>query len=126
MKQHIEDVESGQVSHSSYVGNIIQNELIASISGKILDTLVTEIKQSKYYSIILDCTPNLSQQVQMSIIIRTVKMDKAPEIKEHFMGFLVASGTTGLCLSSLILNKLMELNIPFDDCRGQSYDMQLT
>ncbi|XP_066958859.1 uncharacterized protein [Macrobrachium rosenbergii] len=28
----------------------------------------------------------------------------------------------GLGLSSLILKKLMELNIPFDDCRGQSYD----
>ncbi|XP_034544579.1 zinc finger MYM-type protein 1-like [Notolabrus celidotus] len=88
----------------------------------MLDTMVTEIKQSKYYSIILDCTPDVSHQEQMSVIIRTVKMDKAPEIKEHFMGFLVACETTGLGLSSLILNKLMELNIPFDDCRGQSYD----
>lgn len=83
MKQH--SVESGQFSHSSYLGNIIQNELIASISGKMLDTMVTEIKQSKYYSIILDCTPDVSHQEQMSVIIRTVKMDKAPEIKEHFM-----------------------------------------
>lgn len=115
-------VESGQFSHSSYLGNIIQNEFIASISGKMLETMVTEIKQSQYYLIILDCTPNLSHQVQISVIIRTVKMDKAPEIKEHVVGFLVASETTGLGLSSSILNKLMELNIPFDDCRGQSYD----
>ena len=34
----------------------------------------------------------------------------------------MASETTGLGLSSLILNILTELNIPFDDCRGQSYD----
>lgn len=122
MKQHIERVESGQFMHSSYLGNIIQNELIDSISGKILETLVTEIKQSKYYSIILDCTPDVSHQEQMSVIVRIVKMDKVPEIKEHFPGFLVASNTTGLGLSSFILNKLMELNIPFDDCRGQSYD----
>lgn len=47
MKQHIERVESGQFSHSSYLGNVIQNELIAAISGKMLDTMVTEIKQSK-------------------------------------------------------------------------------
>ncbi|XP_076041829.1 uncharacterized protein LOC143025712 [Oratosquilla oratoria] len=39
MKQHIERVESGQFSHSSYLGNIIQNELIASISTKIMDTM---------------------------------------------------------------------------------------
>ncbi|XP_064096853.1 zinc finger MYM-type protein 1-like [Macrobrachium nipponense] len=122
MKHHTECVESGQFSHSSYLGNIIQNELIASISGKIMDTVVTEIKQSKFYSVNLDCTPDASCQEQMSVIIRTVKMDKAPEIKEHFMGVLVASETTGLGLLSLILKELMELNIPFDDCRGQSYD----
>ena len=58
----------------------------------------------------------------MSIIVRIVKMDKEPKMKEHFLGFLVASETTGLGLSSLILNRLTELNIPFDDCRGQSYD----
>ncbi|XP_034058243.1 zinc finger MYM-type protein 1-like [Gymnodraco acuticeps] len=88
----------------------------------MLDTMVTEIKQSKYYSIILDCTPDVSHQEQMSVIIRTVIMDEAPTIKEHFLGFLVASETTGLGLSSLILNRLKELNIPFDNCRGQSYD----
>lgn len=49
-------------------------------------------------------------------------MDNAPEIKEHFLGFLVASQTTGLGLSSLNLNRLEEQNIPFDDCRGQSYN----
>ena len=76
-----------------------------------MDTVVTETKQSKYYSAILDCPPDVSQQEQMSVIKRTVKMDKAPEIKEHFMGFLVASETTGFGLSSLIIKKLMELNI---------------
>lgn len=62
MKQHIEVVESG---HSSYLGNIIQNEPIASINRKMLDTMVIEMKQSKYYSIIWDCTPDVSHQEQM-------------------------------------------------------------
>ena len=34
----------------------------------------------------------------------------------------MASQTTGRGVSSLILNGLEELNIPFDDCRGQLYD----
>ncbi|XP_056615792.1 uncharacterized protein LOC130430665 [Triplophysa dalaica] len=51
-----------------------------------------------------------------------VTLGKAPEIKEHFLGFLIAPESTGLGLSSLILNRLQELNIPFHDCRGQSYD----
>ncbi|KAL6486779.1 hypothetical protein MHYP_G00034050 [Metynnis hypsauchen] len=45
-----------------------------------------------------------------------------PQIKEHFMGFLVAEESTGESLSSLIFKRLEELNIPFEDCRGQSYD----
>lgn len=84
MKQHIEVVESG---HSSYLGNIIQNEPIASINRKMLDTMVIEMKQSKYYSIIWDCTPDVQSKSRW-----TVKMNKAQEIKEHFI-FLVASET---------------------------------
>lgn len=38
------------------------------------------------------------------------------------MGFLVALTSTGRGLSDLILNRLEELNIPFSDCKGQSYD----
>lgn len=38
------------------------------------------------------------------------------------MGFLEAEESTGENLSTLILKKLEELNIPFEDCRGQSYD----
>lgn len=43
-------------------------------------------------------------------------------IREYFLGFLIACASTGLGLSSLILNRLEELNIPFQDCRGQSYN----
>ncbi|KAJ3610040.1 hypothetical protein NHX12_022134 [Muraenolepis orangiensis] len=38
------------------------------------------------------------------------------------MGFLEAEASTGEQLSALILKRLEDLNIPFDDCRGQSYD----
>ncbi|KAJ3593508.1 hypothetical protein NHX12_005842 [Muraenolepis orangiensis] len=49
-------------------------------------------------------------------------MEEMPQVTEHFMGFLVAEKSTGESLSSLILDRLQELNIPFEDCRGQSYD----
>ncbi|KAK0144203.1 Zinc finger MYM-type protein 1 [Merluccius polli] len=38
------------------------------------------------------------------------------------MGFLEAEESTGENLSTLILRRLEELSIPFEDCRGQSYD----
>ncbi len=45
-----------------------------------------------------------------------------PHIREHFMGFLEAEESTGQHLASMILTRLEELEIPFEDCRGQSYD----
>lgn len=38
------------------------------------------------------------------------------------MGFLEAEESTGKHLASLILKRLEELEIPFEDCRGQCYD----
>uniref|UniRef100_A0A3Q1EGE4 TTF-type domain-containing protein n=1 Tax=Acanthochromis polyacanthus TaxID=80966 RepID=A0A3Q1EGE4_9TELE len=108
MRQHVNQIESGMYSNSTYLGKTIQNEFIGCISDKIMETMVAEIKQSKYYAIILDCTPDLSHQEQMSVVIRTMKLGEAPEIKEHFLGFLTS--------------RLEELNIPFSNCRGQSYD----
>lgn len=77
---------------------------------------------SRYYSIILDCTPDISHQEQMSVILRTVTLEDTPEGKEHFIGFLVATETTGQGLANLIQEKLENLSIPFAGCRGQSYD----
>ena len=47
---------------------------------------------------------------------------KKPQVKEHFLSFLVAEESTEKGLSSLNLKRLEELNIPFEDCRGQSYE----
>ncbi|XP_076030856.1 uncharacterized protein LOC143019040 [Oratosquilla oratoria] len=121
LKEHIAKVQGG-ASHTSYLGNITQNELIDCISERVLECMVTEIRQSKYFSIILDCTPDLSHKEQLSVIIRIVAAEGTAQIKEYFMGFLEAEQTTREGLSTLILKKLKELNIPFEDCRGQSYD----
>lgn len=100
-KYHIHLVESGPLRHTSYLENVIQNEKIASISRKIQDSMVAEVKLYKYYSLILDCTLDVSHQEQVSAVM-TVKIDEALGIKEHLLGVLVASQVTGLGLSSLI------------------------
>lgn len=109
-------------NHAHYLGNRIQNELIDCISTRILHQIVEEIKTCKYFSIILDCTPDVSHNEQLSVIVRIVTQEDAPQIKEHFLGFLVAEESTGESLSALILKRLEELNIPFEHCRGQYYD----
>lgn len=122
MMQHIRRMKNDADNHTHYLGNRIQNELIDCISTRILQQIVEEIKTCKYFSIILDCTPDVSHNEQLSVIVRIVTQEDAPQIKEHFLGFLVAEESTGGSLSALILKRLEELNIPFEDCRGQSYD----
>lgn len=122
MKDHLNRVERGTASHNSYLGHHVQNELIGLLSSKILSAIVDDIKQAKFFSIILDCTPDISHTEQLSVVIRVVSLMEKPHIREHFMGFLEAEESTGQHLASMILTRLQELGIPFEDCRGQSYD----
>lgn len=77
---------------------------------------------AKYFSIIPDCTPDVSHTEQMSVIVRIVCFQTQPDIKEYFLGYINVEQTTGLNLSNAILEKLKELGIPFENCRGQAYD----
>lgn len=84
--------------------------------------MVAEIKMCKYFAVILDCTTDISHTEQLSVVTRTVSIENKPQVKVHFMGFLEAAASMGEELSTLILKRLHELSIPFDDCRSQSYD----
>ncbi|KAK0137815.1 Zinc finger MYM-type protein 1 [Merluccius polli] len=119
MKDHLNRVERGTASHNSYLGHHVQNELIDLLSSKTISAIVDNIKQATFCSIILDCTPDISHTEQLSVVIRVVSLIEKPHIKEHFMGFLEAEESTGQHLASMILTML---GIPFEDCRGQSYD----
>ncbi|KAL7861615.1 hypothetical protein SRHO_G00130560 [Serrasalmus rhombeus] len=53
---------------------------------------------------------------------REKKRQLQPDIKEYFLGYIDVEQTTGLNLSSVVRDKLKELGIPFENCRGQAYD----
>lgn len=110
------------MQHNSYLGKTIQNELTECISDKIMEEMVSEVKEWKYYSLILDCTPDVSHHEQMFVVVCILTLGKTPQIKEHFSGFLITPESTGLGLYNLILKRLEEQNIHFQDCREQSYD----
>lgn len=107
LRDHVRRIDRG-AEHITYLGKTIQSELITCVSDKMLDTMLSEIKDFKYYAIILDCTPDLSHQEQMSVVVRAVNLGKTPETKEQFLGFLVAPESTGQGLSALILQRQIE------------------
>jgi hypothetical protein len=86
--------------------------------------IITEkLKLAKYFSIILDCTPDVSHKEQMSLIVCFVNVSRCDiKVVEHFVEFFIVEDTTGNELSDLLLAAIEKLGINIDDCRGQGYD----
>ena len=74
MKQFVCGVESGAGSLFHYLGKNIQQKLMDSTCSQILEAIVKAIKTSKYFSIILECTPDPSHEEQLSVIVRILTL----------------------------------------------------
>jgi hypothetical protein len=111
MSHHLSKIQNNNELAPHYLGKNIQNEIISLLSSNILKHIVGMIQIAKYYAVILDCTPDISHTEQMTLIIRFVFKDEsnAFTIHEHFLGFLEVYDSTGIGLSTYLVNKLSEL-----------------
>lgn len=75
--------------------------MIQIISTKTLQTIQTLLQEAKYFSIILDCTPDFSHKEQMSLIVCIVDLVPKPNIKEYILSYVEVVETTGLNLSAV-------------------------
>ena len=122
IKEHVRRITSEGL-HVHYLGHLIQNELISLLAEEIKKELIKKIKEAKYYSIILDCTPDSSHQEQMTIIVRYLKLSyNFVTIEESFLGFLNVDDTSGKGLFDITLEELKSLGLEIDDMCGQGYD----
>ncbi|XP_051165760.1 zinc finger MYM-type protein 5-like [Leptopilina boulardi] len=119
MREHLRRISKEEIK-DHYCGKNIQNELIDLLTKDVLEEILKRFKNARYYSIILDCTPDNSHTEQMSFTVRFVEIDgNNVEIKEHFLGFKIAPTSTGEGLTNLLLKTLEENNIRIEDLRGQ-------
>ncbi|XP_065684883.1 zinc finger MYM-type protein 1-like [Hydra vulgaris] len=109
----------------TYLSNNIQDELINLMGNSILRKIVEITKIAKHFSIIADCTPDVSHYEQLSLTIRVVTFNSIQnkyEIAEFIIGFFEASDSTGEGLAKLILTHLEKLGFELKWLRGQGYD----
>lgn len=120
LSTHIAQCGNRGSGKTSYLFSTTSNEFINLIASKIKNTIVSEIQAAKYFSIIVDSTPDIAHIDQLSFIIRYVKENGSPI--ERFLGFLPNVGHKSEELETAITSMLASLKIDIGNCRGQSYD----
>ncbi|XP_050896232.1 uncharacterized protein LOC127102966 [Lathyrus oleraceus] len=109
--------------HVHFLGHKIQNELILLLASAIKNEIIRKIKQAKYFSVILGCTPNVSHQEKMFLIIRYLDVSSnSISVEESFLGFLNVDDITGQWLFDVLQDELKNLDLDIFDVREQGYD----
>lgn len=123
MSEHLRRIEKKEIK-DHYLSNIIQNELIVLVGEKTKDAILQKVKKAKYFSVIMDCTPDISHNEQLSLVLRIVNCESlvGANIAEHFVGFVNVNDTTGKGLFDTLIEHLNSFRLNISDCRGQSYD----
>lgn len=100
----------------SYLSHTVMEEVLAS---KVKATILSSILDAKYFSLIVDSTPNVSHIDQLTLVIRYIKNVKPVE---RFLGYTPIKSHRSESLAARILSTMESLGLDINMCRGQSYD----
>ena len=123
IKERLSVIQLSSKGMTTYLSPTIQNELIKVLGKKVKHLILEEIKVAKYFSILLDSTPDVSHIDQMALIVRYVKVDCSEvQIKEFFLNFFPLHRKNADKITKCILNELQQNGLDIMMCRGQAYD----
>ena len=82
------------------------------MGNQVLAVVVKELQQSKYFSVSIDSTPDISHihVDQLTIVVQYVKISDG-EVVERFLAFIPIESHTGEALATTFLKFLNECDI---------------
>ncbi|XP_035714900.1 zinc finger MYM-type protein 1 [Folsomia candida] len=98
----------------------IQNEMVDIISKNISRVIIKKTQNAREFSLIVDETTDVSTNEQVSICIRIVNDNLAPE--EYFLGLYKTNSTTGESIFEVIQDVITRFGLDFSNLPGQCYD----
>ena len=99
LQKHIDTYGNEGKGTTSYLSHISCEELIKILADKVLQQIIEEVQQCKYFSISVDSTSDITHTDQLSITIRYVLPTGHVE---RFLGFVPISSHTGVNIADII------------------------
>ena len=119
MKNDKDMMSKDQRRYGHYSSPEAQNDMIKVIGEKIRDTIINEVKEALYFSILVDETKDLSKKEQLAIMVRYVHNGM---IKERAIGTYHMKDLTAEALAQKIIGLLETSSLDIQLCVAQCYD----
>lgn len=119
LKANIEKYGNQGKGNPSYLSKYICNELMTIMKNNLITFITGEVKKVKYFSIIMDSTPDLTKLDQMAIILRYCTLTS---VEERLVGLFPIKDHQGQSMYKVLDDFLEKNELDIMNIRGQSYD----
>ncbi|XP_066914540.1 zinc finger MYM-type protein 1-like [Clytia hemisphaerica] len=103
-----------------YTSPEIQNEMLKTMALEIQRSLIRDIQESEFISIMADETGDVSNSEQLATCIRWVTDEL--EVNEEFLGLHPLSSTDANKIFTVLKDIILRCNLDINKLRGQCYD----
>lgn len=120
LAQHISKYGNAGSGSTSYLSSTICEETINLMARNVKEVIINEVKNRKYYSIVVDLTPGITHSDQLIFILRYDSNKCVPT--ERFLELISKVGHKSLEIVKIVIKTIENLKLNISDCREQLYD----